>query len=627
VSGFGSTQRLPGIGQEEPAPKELADRWHSVARRVRWWYGNVVHLRSVLVTMLFGVVCARIVLYVALVIGCGAYVVSPLTRRIVTHEARHLSCLWWRYRWSSNASRVGLGADGESSVFDVPELRSVRVDPLGRTYRLRVSRLKLAEVESSAERLRAKWKAHHVLVTVPRPGFIDLRVLKADPLATIIPYRPGRPVATLQDGQPFQWSVGGGHALIAGTTGSGKSGVLAAIVASFAHREDVALLAIDLKRVEVAAIRPRCSKVAVTLTDSHSLLVWLVETMESRWQTMAIEGTRSWLASSLRPWLVLIIDEFAAVAAIDPLHPDPKQAAADARQRLGLIDALTARGRAAGIELLICTQSPTADLFGKTAIRSNLPRRAVARVVSADQAYVGLGVHGAGAELIDASRPGTVKLIVPGLDGITTARFAYLTDTEVESMATQTAHLAPNLEPSDAIISPRANPTSEDSHNQRAGATGQPSDIHSSPWPDPLALIPVSDADLLDYLRVPEEDQPLHMQLLTESSGQPVETLIGRIAVLVNPSQAHGENARPNFSHLPLDSGTPGPRPTVPTESLTLPYNDPRRINPRTGRPFPAPYRKRWSDGTVRNYPEPAITLEVTDKPPDLAACDPERAT
>ena len=85
-------------------------------------------------------------------------------------------------------------------------------------------------------------------------------MLKRDPIARPIPYRPGRPVATLQDGRPFDWPVGGGHSLIAGTTGSAVSqGVLAAIVASFAHRHDVALLAIDLKRVEVAALRARCS--------------------------------------------------------------------------------------------------------------------------------------------------------------------------------------------------------------------------------------------------------------------------------------------------------------------------------------------------------------------------------
>jgi hypothetical protein len=602
-----SSQRLPGIGQEVPTPVELPDRLHTIARRTRWLVGSLTHLRVIGPLTAVVVWCywsSSPLTFLVLVALAIAPSFTHVGRRAIAHELRHASGLWWRYRWSSNAARVGLGADGESSTFQAPELRRLRVDELGRTYRLRVSRLKLSEVESSAERLRGKWRAHHVLVTVPRPGYIDLRVLKRDPLAAVIPYRPGRPVATLQDGTLFSWQVGGGHALIAGSTGSGKSGVLAAVVASFASRPDVALLAIDLKRVEVAQLRARCSKVATTLPATHSLLAWLVTEMERRWSMMVAEGIRTWHPSPSRPWLVLVVDEFAAVAAIDALHPDPKQAARDAANRLGLIDALTARGRAAGIELILCTQSPTADLFGKTAIRANLPRRIVARVVSADQSYVGLGVHGGGAELINASRPGTVKLIVPGLDGIATARFVYLADGEVETMATRTAHLAPVLDDDAQVIVPSAHPTMEDAHNQRAGATG-PLNIDPSPWPDPLAPIPVTDADLLDYLRVPEDDQPLQMQLLTGSSGEPIETLIARIAVLVNPPRAHGENARPNFSHLTPTPSTPGQRPTAPTESLTLPFADPRRTNPRTGRPYPASYKKRWSDGTLRNYPEP----------------------
>lgn len=623
MSGFGSTQRMPGIGQEKPAPVELADRLHAIARRVRWSVGIVSHLRTVAPCLFVAVMVGRrfgkLGLVFALIEVVGMVVLIQPARRLAVNELRHASGLWWRYRWSSNASRVGLGADGESSAFEAPELRRLRVDPLGRTYRLRVSRLKLTEIEASAERLRGKWKAHHVLVSVPRPGFVDLRVIKRDPLSVVTPYRPGQAVATLQDGRSFSWQVGGGSTLLAGCTGSGKSGVLAAIVASFADRDDVALLAIDLKRVEVAALRPRCSKVATDLVGAHQLLTWLVETMEDRWRTMEAEGVRTWQASASRPWLVLIVDEFASIAATDALHADQKTAAQEAAHRLGLVDALASRGRAAGIELLICTQSPAAELFGKTAIRSNLPRRAVARVVSADQAFVGLGVHGAGAELIAADRPGTVKLIVPGLDGIATARFAYLSDTAVEAMARRTAHLAPDLDsappfdpttapgPVPKNLSPTTAPPSEApaEHNDRREA--------GVPFTDnePLPPIPVTDADLLDYLRVPEEDQPLHMQLLTESSAEPIETLIGRIAALLNPPLARGENA-PTFPDPTQHDTTSGPHPTRQTASATtasaaliVPFDHPARTNPKTGRPYPASYRRRWLDGTLRNYPEP----------------------
>jgi DNA segregation ATPase FtsK/SpoIIIE, S-DNA-T family len=637
---------MPGIGQEKPAPVEMADRWHSLARRVRWWAGTAGHLRTVVPLVVVAVVIGRrfgkLGLALAVIEIVGLVVLVAPVKRVALNEARHASGLWWRYRWSSNASRVGLGADGESSSFEAPELRRLSVDDLGRTYRLRVSRLKLVEIEASAERLRGKWKAHHVLVSQPKPGFVALRVIKRDPLSVVIPYRPGRPVATLQDGAPFDWVTGGGHTLVAGCTGSGKSGVLAAIVASFAHRDDVALLAIDLKRVEVAALRPRCSKVATDLLSAHRLLAWLVETMEDRWSLMEVEGVRTWQASAARPWLVLILDEFAAIAATDALHDDQKEAARDAAQRLGLVDALASRGRAAGIELLLCTQSPASELFGKTAIRSNLPRRAVARVVSADQAYVGLGVHGGEAELIDAGRPGTVKLIVPGLDGIATARFAYLSDADVEAMARRTAHLAPDLDsapPSDLPTAPgpvprNSSPTTalpseaRAEHNDRreAGATDRP-----RVWPqgipadDPpptrtrlaLAPIPVSDADLADYWRIPPDQRSLYLQLLAESSGESMSSFADRlvVGVMPNPTDAQGETA-PTFPAPTPANGTPGPHHAPPTGNLTgctsspdplmIPHNDERRRNPATGRPFPAPFRCRWSDGSLRNYPEPA---------------------
>jgi DNA segregation ATPase FtsK/SpoIIIE, S-DNA-T family len=643
MSFAGSTQRMPGVGQEVPAPVEMADRAHAFARRWRRRIGIVSHLRTVVVVALVATVIGRrfgsVGLVVALVVTCGL-LANPGGRRIVVYELRRLLGLWWRYRWSSNASRVGLGADGESSSFEPPELRRLMVDPLGRTYRLRVARLKLAEVEASAERLRGKWKAHHVLVTVPKPGFVDLRVIKRDPIGHTIPYRPGRPVATLQDGSPFDWPVGGGHALIAGSTGSGKSGVLAAIVASFADRPDVALLAIDLKRVEVAALRPRCSKVATDLVATHGLLSWLVETMESRWLIMEAEGVRTWQASSARPWLVLIVDEFAAIAAVDALHPDQRQAAKDAANRLGLVDALASRGRAAGVELILCTQSPSADLFGKTAIRSNLPRRAVARVVSADQSFVGLGVHGGGAEAIDAARPGTVRLIVPGLDGITTARFAYLADAVVETMAYRTAHLAPDL--SADLSTPTAPPSeapAEHNDHREAGATEPPrAKTHAVGWslfsraagderPARTVGTPHPRNPYMGRQTAPSDPGAASVRRGTpppRSGWRPGDLASGdepgfvpALASTDTPTLAGGESWPTPRGALQIQHDTtPGPHRVPLTGNVTastsspdvliIPHNDERRRNPATGRPFPATYRKRWSDGSLRNYPETA---------------------
>lgn len=638
-----SAQRLPGIGSEKPPPVELADRVHAIGRKVRWWILIGAHARSL---MLFAVVVLVVLvrfgwLATGIAIGSVVFLLSA-DHGPGASERRRLIALNHLYQWSSDSARVGLGNDGMSAVFQAPEVRKLTLDDYGRTYTLRTARLTLKEIESACERLKGRWRAHNIIVSIPRPGFCQLRVIMLDPLAVTIPYRAGGPVAIADSAQAFSWTLGDGSTIIGGAAGAGKSGAVGAILASLFPRPDVQVVGIDLKGgLELAPVAARLSLLAKTTSDAHAALTTVYVVMQQRFESMARRGIRMFDGN----WLVLVVDELSVLASPDVDHDDPTEARAEAAQRLELLDKITALGRAARIECILSTQAPTAELFGKTNIRSNCTRRVVLRTVSADQSYVVSGIHGLGAELIRADRPGTARIIAKGLNGQPTVRFVYLSDDDLQVIVESTAELARPLTrdtdtpPSDLPTtpgpvprnsSPTTAPPSEAraEHNDRreAGATDRP-----RVWPqgipadDPpptrtrlaLAPIPVSDADLADYWRIRPDQRSLYLQLLAESSGESMSSLAGRLVagVMPNPTDAQGETA-PTFLAPTPASGTPGPHHAPQTDDvigctsspdpLIIPHNDERRRNPATGRPFPAPFRCRWSDGSLRNYPEPA---------------------
>ena len=180
---MGSTQRMPGIGQETPAPVEMADSWHAFARRC-----PLVGRHRLALTHADRARPGR---------RGHRTTVRPLRpgrrpgdrvrlageswgRRLVVHELRRPgrfvvalplveqrgTCWSWR-RWRILHRSTP------------PELRRVRVDPLGRIYRLSVAGLKLRG-RSIGRRLRGKWKAYHVLVHgTPKPGLRGLASAQA----------------------------------------------------------------------------------------------------------------------------------------------------------------------------------------------------------------------------------------------------------------------------------------------------------------------------------------------------------------------------------------------------------------------------------------------------------------
>ncbi len=200
----------------------------------------------------------------------------------------------------------------------------------------------------------------------------------------------------------------GPHALVAGTTGSGKSGLLQILVAGLAARnrpEDLALLLIDFKGGAAFGGCERLPHTVGVLTDldpgsTTRALVSLDAELRRRERVLADAGAvdldgyvvaaqRSGATATAPPRLVIVVDEFATL--VDEL-PDFVT---------GLVG-IAQRGRSLGVNLVLATQRPegivSADIRANTGLRICL---AVTR--PADSRDV---IDGPQAAAIGPGRPG-----------------------------------------------------------------------------------------------------------------------------------------------------------------------------------------------------------------------------
>jgi S-DNA-T family DNA segregation ATPase FtsK/SpoIIIE len=201
------------------------------------------------------------------------------------------------------------------------------------------------------------------------------------------------------------------HALVAGSTGSGKSEWLKAMVANILLRstpQHVQIALIDPKILTFAGVegspylwRP----VATTLAEAMAILRDAVAEMDARYQMLAREGFVN-LGEGIGagkvdlPFLVLIFDEFAdlILAGRD-----------DKKDFESLVARLAGKGRAAGIHLVLATQRPDRTVVTGL-IKSNLPLKVCLKVANAVNAQIVLDEPGAeslfgkGDLLCDAGR-------------------------------------------------------------------------------------------------------------------------------------------------------------------------------------------------------------------------------
>jgi S-DNA-T family DNA segregation ATPase FtsK/SpoIIIE len=187
------------------------------------------------------------------------------------------------------------------------------------------------------------------------------------------------------------------HLLVAGTTGSGKSACVNAMLSSILLRatpHEVRVVLVDPKQVELnhyEGIPHLLTPVITSPRMAANALQNLVREMEQRYGTMSLARTRSLpelnRAREKRgdpplPYIVCVIDELADLMMVAPADVEDS------------IIRLAQKARAVGIHLVLATQSPRVDVITGM-IKANVPSRIAFAVSSQTDSRVILDHNGA----------------------------------------------------------------------------------------------------------------------------------------------------------------------------------------------------------------------------------------
>jgi len=250
------------------------------------------------------------------------------------------------------------------------------------------------------------------------------------------------------------------HLLIAGTTGSGKSVGLNAMILSLLYRlrpDQCRMIMIDPKMLELSVYDEIPHLLAPVVTEPSKAiraLKWAVEQMEERYRNMAhinvrsLSGYNEKVREALKagkPFVKRVQtgwDEEGRPVFEDvslPLEPLPLiviivDELADLMMTAGkeveyLIQRLAQKARAAGIHLIMATQRPSVDVITGV-IKANLPRRISFQVTSKIDSRTILGEQGA-EQLLGKGD----MLYVAGGKDMVRVHGPFVSDEEVEAVA------------------------------------------------------------------------------------------------------------------------------------------------------------------------------------------------
>jgi S-DNA-T family DNA segregation ATPase FtsK/SpoIIIE len=180
------------------------------------------------------------------------------------------------------------------------------------------------------------------------------------------------------------------HLLIAGISGGGKSVLLRAILTQLATRPAPDMYLCDLKGgVELGIYRDLAcvAGFATTLPEVRNAAAAVESEMIRRYESMAASGSQQWSGKKA----VFVVDELA----------DFKTRAGDPEAKLkneikSIITRLSAKGRAAGVLLVLATQRPSADIVDGL-IKTNIAASICFRTRDGTQSRIVLDHDGAAA--------------------------------------------------------------------------------------------------------------------------------------------------------------------------------------------------------------------------------------
>ncbi|RFF28718.1 DNA translocase FtsK [Wenzhouxiangella sp. 15190] len=281
------------------------------------------------------------------------------------------------------------------------------------------------------------------------------------------------------------------HLLVAGTTGSGKSVAINAMILSLLYKatpDQVRLIMIDPKMLELSVyegIQHLLTPVVTDMKDAANALRWCVAEMERRYKLMASVGVRnlagynrkvkeaadkgkpipdplaepSELAEGeekpvleMLPYIVVVVDEFADLMMIVGKKIEQ------------LIARLAQKARASGIHLILATQRPSVDVITGL-IKANIPTRMAFQVSSRVDSRTILDQQGA-EQLLGH---GDMLYLPPGSGLPERIHGAFVDDHEVHAVAESLKQQGPP-DYLDEVL----DETQTMANGQQIGATGLP---------------------------------------------------------------------------------------------------------------------------------------------------------
>jgi DNA segregation ATPase FtsK/SpoIIIE, S-DNA-T family len=232
------------------------------------------------------------------------------------------------------------------------------------------------------------------------------------------------------------------HLLVAGTTGSGKSGAINAMLSSVLLRatpHDVRVVLVDPKQVELNhydSIPHLLTPVITSPRMAATALQNLVREMESRYGMMSLARTRSLIELNRArrkrkdpelPHILCVIDELADLMMVAPADVEDS------------VIRLAQKARAVGIHLVLATQSPRVDVITGM-IKANVPSRIAFAVSSQTDSRVILDQNGAETLLGE----GDMLFSPVGSSRLQRIQGAYIDEAQIEEL---TAHWRKQGEP------------------------------------------------------------------------------------------------------------------------------------------------------------------------------------
>ena len=269
-------------------------------------------------------------------------------------------------------------------------------------------RVRINKITSLTDDLALAMAAPRIRVQAPVPGrkYIGIEVPNAE--AELVTLREGMQSKSFQRSKAFLRLVLGKnvagkpiavdlgtmpHLLIAGTTGSGKSVCINAILCCLLMNRtpnQLRFVMVDPKRVELTGYNgiPHLLTPVIVETDKViGTLKWMSREMDSRYKKFSEVGARNIddfnsCQPNKLPYIVVVIDELADLMMMAPEETERN------------LNRLAQLARATGIHVIIATQRPSVDVITGM-IKANFPARISFKVVSGVDSRVVLDQPGA----------------------------------------------------------------------------------------------------------------------------------------------------------------------------------------------------------------------------------------